>query len=110
MVSPDYVNRDGVAHWEEDSIPTSSKAVMLSTGLKDINGIEIFEKDIVRYVSGGTVLYRKIVWKAGGFSLLKGNRSKTKHFIWGAKVYALKMEVMGNMYEDEPIILEWQSE
>ena len=46
-VSPDYIDRDGVAHWKENSIPTSSKIVEQFTGLFDRNGNEIFEGDIL---------------------------------------------------------------
>lgn len=49
MISPDYITRDGWAHWKENSIPTSSKEVMQYSGFKDIDGVEVYEGDICEF-------------------------------------------------------------
>lgn len=57
MVSPDYIDRNGVAHWKENSIPTCSKDVMWYTGSVDKKKSEIFEGDYFREEDNVYVCY-----------------------------------------------------
>lgn len=58
MVSPDYIARDGYAHWKEDSIPNSSNKLMQCTGIKDMEGNLVYEGDILEYKQ----YYANIKW------------------------------------------------
>jgi hypothetical protein len=46
MISPDYISRNNVAYWTENSIPCSSTDIMQFTGVEDSNKLEIYEEDI----------------------------------------------------------------
>jgi uncharacterized phage protein (TIGR01671 family) len=50
MISPDYIDRKGFAHWKENSIPETSDKVMQFIGLKDNNGIDLYEGDIIEFM------------------------------------------------------------
>ncbi len=92
MVSPDYVDRNGVGWWKENSIPTQSNQVMQFTGLHDKNGKEIYEGDIVSftqtYIAPCAVYWNK---EMTGFYPLISERSKN-------------LTVIGNIHENPELL------
>ena len=87
MVSPDYIDRDGFAHWRENSVPTGTDKVMQYTGLKDKNGMKIYEGDIVRDCNGLDEVW-VIEW------------SKEEACFLGLDWCGNPNEVIGNVYEN----------
>ncbi|QPI66397.1 hypothetical protein IR194_07845 [Exiguobacterium sp. PBE] len=80
--------------------------LMQYTGLKDKNGVDIYEGDIIRSDKDspiGTIVTAKVYWKGAGFALLTTRGSDTT----SAYLELLNpfCEVIGNIYE-HPHLLE----
>lgn len=103
MISPDYIDRQGAAHWKADSIPTTSNKVMQFTGLHDKNGKDIFEGDIIKTPLGHICIIkwdhvREVktddAYEYTGFCYHNVAQSKNYHFD-----EAHRCEVIGNIHE-----------
>ena len=90
MISPDYIDRKGIAHWKENSIPTSSKTIMQYTGLKDKNGKEIYEGDILGWDDKSGYLW-VVIWE-----------TMFDHSRWDAS--HSEAEIIGNIHENPELI------
>ena len=108
MVSPDYIDREGTAHWKENSIPESSENIMLWTGLLDKQGVEIYEGDIVQYTAQITEGDERreektratVEFEFGSFVANPPN-SNYDTDLQGSELW---MEVIGNIYENPELV------
>jgi len=119
MVSPDYIDRQGIAHWKENSIPETSDKVMQFTGQLDKDGKEIYEEDyvVMSVWNGGdgyeepnrTDEFEGVVRRAvSGWSIFtKYNDGEFEPEIDLCEndIY-IKIEILGNSYEDTELLNE----
>ena len=95
MVSPDYVDRDGYAHWKANSIPEGTDRVMQWTGLLDKRGAEIFEGDILKFLGSGRNLISPVTFDSKGACIRDGKQINVRLDMLDPIPY----EVIGNIWE-----------
>lgn len=78
---------------------------MQSTGLKDKNGTEIFEGDIVRIKSSDGVDYKAVImFKDGGFCAVDGIEDNYSTRRYQLHKGDFELEVIGNIYENPELL------
>ena len=112
MISPDFVDRDGVAWWRENSIPERSEIVMQFTGLLSGKGEEIYEGDILR-MPGNYNYTRVVEWYKIGLRVkqINGGGNFPLHYPFvGQTGNETDWEIIGNIYENPELLLEGNPE
>ena len=97
---------DGIAF---DEVPASDFILMQSTGLKDKNGKEIYEGDIVKYEAGCNTVTEEVAYDKNfaGFGVRDADTDIIFTFLQLADVVDLiSLEVVGNIYENPELLEE----
>jgi uncharacterized phage protein (TIGR01671 family) len=108
MISPDYITRDAIGHWKENSIPSYSKYLMQFTGVKDKNGADIYEDDIIAIFSDAQIVKGKLVqikdFEIYSIKYLKGGFFASENDDLSIGFYNEMIEVIGNIFEDSELL------
>ena len=90
-----------------DEVPASDFILMQSTGLKDKNGKEIFEGDVVKYEVGRNTVTEEVAYDKNfaGFGVRDADTDIIFTFLQLADVVDLiSLEVVGNIYENPELL------
>lgn len=92
--------------WKENSVYESSETLMQFTGLQDKNGVDIYEGDVIQYVSNGILQFREVYWDATMAGYLTRNTHFQDDILLGFGWLSTNgaIEVIGNKYQNPELL------
>ena len=103
MISPDYITRNGVGYWKEDSIPCYSEELMQFTGIIDKDDVDIYEGD--KCLKDGDTTVYIVSWnqQQGQYWLMPLNDGvfDFPYQLSNGYLKLIKIKVIGNIHENK---------
>jgi uncharacterized phage protein (TIGR01671 family) len=100
MLYPENNRQDYVFYWEHEGQPVE---IMQFTGLKDKNGKEIYEGDIVS-CAGNNSMFGEVVFIDGSFKYINSGESNKDHNRGEYISLYNGDKVIGNIYENPKLL------
>lgn len=94
-IEPDKVDYKCEPHWANFEPYHNDICLMQYTGLKDKNGVEIYEGDLVNYM---------YVDYMGKEHFIKNQKVKDDYKEWITLEFSEDLEVIGNIYENKELL------